>query len=69
MDNINVGIKDILDDLEKIKEFSDFIDRNKGFLSSTDYERTKLIINRIKKKINKTIKSYLDSVVDGEYDD
>lgn len=69
MDNINVDIKARLDDLEKLKEFSEFIDENKEYLSSTDYERTKLIINRFKKKINKTLKSYIDLVVEGDSDE
>ena len=69
MDNINVDIKARLDDLEKLKEFSEFIDKNKEYLSSTDYERTKLIISRFKKKINKTLKSYIDLVVDGDSDE
>ena len=69
MDNINVDIKARLDELEKLKEFSEFIDKNKEYLSSTDYERTKLIISRFKKKINKTLKSYIDLVVDGDSDE
>lgn len=69
MDNINVDIKARLDDLEKLKEFSEFIDKNKDCLSSTDYERTKLIINRFKKKMNKTLKSYIDLVVEGDSDE
>lgn len=69
MDNINVDIKARLDDLEKLKEFSEFIDKNKDCLSSTDYERTKLIISRFKKKMNKTLKSYIDLVVEGDSDE
>ena len=69
MDNINVDIKARLDELEKLKEFSEFIDKNKDCLSSTDYERTKLIISRFKKKMNKTLKSYIDLVVEGDSDE